>query len=150
IVHNNEGDEFLDPARVASMRIRKTLGIDLGTTNSVIALLDPTDSALITGRDDLGHATLPSVLARPAAQDRLVAGRAARQLRRSRQPLVASVKRHMGLDRHFDLGEQSMSAVEVSAQILRHCRDVLAATLNDPRQLLDAAIITMPAYFNHN
>src|SRR5262245_34871358 len=133
------------------MKIRKTLGIDLGTTNSVIALLDPTDSALLTGRDVQGRAVIPSVLARTAQQDRLVAGWPARQLRRSAQPLVSSVKRHMGLDRRFELGDdRSLSAVEVSAGILRHCRDVLAATLNDPRYLLDAAIVTMPAYFNHN
>jgi molecular chaperone DnaK len=133
------------------MKIRKTLGIDLGTTNSVIALLDPTDSALLTGRDAQGRAIQPSVLARIPGGDRLVAGWNARQLRRSGQPLVASAKRSMGVDRHFDLGEeQSLNPVDVSAAILRHCRDVLAVTLNDPRYLLDAAIITMPAYFNHN
>ncbi len=133
------------------MKIRKTLGIDLGTTNSVIALLDPTDSAVLTGRDASGRAVIPSVVARLPEKDRLVAGWTARNLRRSRQPLVSSVKRSMGLDRRFTLGnDRELTPVEVSADILRHCRDVLAATLNDPRYLLDSAIITMPAYFNHN
>ena len=44
------------------MKIRKTVGIDLGTTNSVIALLDPTDSTLITGRDEHGRMTFPSIV----------------------------------------------------------------------------------------
>ena len=44
------------------MKIRKTVGIDLGTTNSVIALLDATDSSLITGHDDQGRMTFPSVV----------------------------------------------------------------------------------------
>ena len=44
------------------MKIRKTVGIDLGTTNSVIALLDATDSSLITGHDDQGRQTIPSVV----------------------------------------------------------------------------------------
>jgi molecular chaperone DnaK len=131
------------------MKIRKTLGIDLGTTNSVIALLDPTDSAILTGRDGQGRTTVPSVIARHQTQDRLVAGWEARQLRRSGRPLVASVKRHMGLDRQFDLGAEQFSAVELSARILRHCRDLIASTLNDPRYLFDSAVITVPAYFNH-
>ncbi len=63
---------------------------------------------------------------------------------------LASVKRFMGLQREFDLGPHKLTPPEVSAHILRLLRDMLARTLNDPRQLIDAAIITMPAYFNHN
>src|SRR5438046_2750281 len=43
-------------------KIRKTVGIDLGTTNSVIAVLDPTDSVILTGRDEAGHTTFPSLV----------------------------------------------------------------------------------------
>ena len=132
------------------MKIRKTLGIDLGTTNSVVALLDATDSALVTAADDQGHHTFPSVVAHHDGQDRLVTGWAARKLRDLAQPSVSSVKRFMGLDRRFGVGAAELTPVEVSARILGHCRDALAATLNDPRYLLDSAIITMPAYFNHN
>src|SRR5688572_30542106 len=133
------------------MKIRKTVGIDLGTTNSVIALMDPTDSALLAGVDDQGHATIPSVVAHHPEQQRVVVGRPAVRLRGQgdRAP-VSSVKRHMGLDRAFPLGDEALNAPEVSAHILRHCRDLLAARLLDPRYLLDAAIVTMPAYFNHN
>lgn len=133
-----------------SMKIRKTVGIDLGTTNSVIALTDPTDSALLTGRDGQGCAILPSVVGHHAEQDRAVTGWAARQLRQTAEPPVSSVKRHIGLDQKFKVGDAELSAVEVSARILQHCREALACTLNDPRYLLDTAVITMPAYFNHN
>jgi molecular chaperone DnaK len=131
-------------------KVRKTVGIDLGTTNSVIALLDATDSNLISGRDDKGRMTFPSVVGYHPEQRRIVAGRAAQALRESATLPLASVKRHMGLDRRFPLGPESLTPPEVSAGILRLLRDMLARTLNDPRQLLDSAIITMPAYFNHN
>jgi molecular chaperone DnaK len=140
------------------MKIRKTVGIDLGTTNSVIALLDATDSALLTGRDEQGRTTFPSVVAYDTSLGRLVSGRAAHALRGS--PVadapgspptlpLSSVKRFMGLDRRFPLGPESLTPPEASAHVLRLLRDVLARTLNDPTYLLDSAVITMPAYFNH-
>jgi molecular chaperone DnaK len=133
-----------------SMKIRKTVGIDLGTTNSVIALLDATDGALITGRDELGHAVFPSVVGYRAEEGRAVAGPAALRLREEAGGTVSSVKRSMGLDRDFAVGPCRLTAPEVSARILRHLREVLARTLRDDRYLLDSAVITMPAYFNHD
>jgi molecular chaperone DnaK len=56
----------------------------------------------------------------------------------------------MGLPRTFPLGPHQLTPPEASACILRLLRDMLARTLNDPRRLIDSAIITMPAYFNHN
>jgi len=133
------------------MKIRKTVGIDLGTTNSVIALMDPTDSALIAGVDEQGLVTIPSIVAQHPQQQRVVVGRPAMQLRgQSEQLPLSSVKRHMGLDKTFAFGEEALNAAEVSAHILRRCRDALATRLLDPRYMLDAAIVTMPAYFNHN
>src|SRR5215471_15553165 len=88
-------------------RVRKTAGIDLGTTNSVIALLDSTDSALITGEDEHGHRTFPSLVGYNPEHGRIVAGRAAQALRRpagqdnSLTLPLASVKRFMGLPREF-------------------------------------------------
>jgi molecular chaperone DnaK len=137
------------------MKIRKTVGIDLGTTNSVIAVLDATDSTLLTGHDDQGRMTFPSIVGYHPDQRRLVAGRAARALRASdgspgpnALPL-ASVKRHMGLDRRFPVGPENLTPQEASAQVLRLLRDMLGRTLNDAHFLLDSAVITMPAYFNH-
>ncbi len=135
----------LQPSLNSSFRIRKTVGIDLGTTNSVIALLDATDSTLVTGQDEHGRRTFPSLVGWHADQGRLVAG-----TRRAEATPLASIKRFMGLPRAFPLGPQQMTPPQVSACILRLLRDMLARTLNDPRQLLDSAIITMPAYFNHN
>jgi molecular chaperone DnaK len=135
--------------------IQKTVGIDLGTTNSVIALLDSTDSAILTGQDEQGRLTFPSVVAWHPEQQRLVAGRAAQALRipsanRTEGILpLSSVKRFMGLDRRFALGPESLSPPEASACVLRLLRDMLARRLNDPRYRLDAAVITIPAYFNH-
>src|SRR5262249_5681736 len=132
------------------MKIRKTVGVDLGTTNSVIALLDATDSALLTGRDEQGRMTFPSVVGYDTSLGRLVWGRAAQPMRGSPAadapgppptlPL-SSVKRFMGLDRRFPLGPESLTPPEASAHVLRLLRDVLARTLNDPTYLLDSAVI---------
>jgi molecular chaperone DnaK len=129
------------------LRLRKTVGIDLGTTNSVIALLDPSGSALITGQDEAGHLTFPSVVGYHPEQKRLVAGHAARELNEPPSPLT-SIKRSLGQDQRFAVGPQSLSPPEASAVILRHLRDMLGRILNDPRYRLDSAILTMPASFH--
>jgi molecular chaperone DnaK len=136
--------------RGTAPRVHKTVGIDLGTTNSVIAVLDATDSALITGEDEQGRKTFPSVVGYHPGEQRAVAGRPALALRGQGPAPVSSVKRSMGLDRRFAVGPDTLTPPEVSARVLRLLRDVLARTLNDPRYLLDAAVVTMPAYFNHN
>ena len=69
---------------------------------------------------------------------------------RSSSVPLSSVKRFMGLDKPFTIGPETLQPPEVSAVILRHLRDMMARTLNDAHYLLDSAIITMPAYFNHN
>ncbi len=100
------------------MKIRKTLGIDLGTTNSVVAMLDPTDSSIITAKDENGEQTFPSVVAHHPEQNRLLEGRQARSLAGQKQSPVFSVKRYMGVDHLFDLGEEKLTPTEVSARIL--------------------------------
>jgi molecular chaperone DnaK len=134
-------------------RIQKTVGIDLGTTNSVISMLDLNGQVLITGHDEQARMTFPSLVGHDAASGRLVAGRDALALVHdpaSATLPLASVKRFMGLERRFALGPQSLSAPEVSALILRGLRDWLSRSLAEPRFVCDRAIITMPAYFNHN
>src|SRR5205085_2909890 len=97
---------------------------------------------LRTGRDDQGRMTFPSLVGYHSAHNKLVAGRAALTLPGSDLTLpLASVKRYMGLDRKFPLGPLSLTPPEASACILRYLRDVLAATLGDPRYRLDSAII---------
>jgi molecular chaperone DnaK len=129
-------------------KIRKPVGIDLGTTNSVIALLDPTDSFIITGQDEALHKTFPSIVG--YRDERALVSHAAASLRGGPQTPLSSIKRFMGLNRSFKVGPETLTPPEASARVLRHLRDVLARTLNDGRYLLDAAVITMPAYFNHN
>ncbi len=137
-------------------KVRRTVGIDLGTTNSVIALLDAADAALLTGADDQGRMTFPSVLGWHGGQGRLVSGRPARDLKApgsGEAPValpLSSVKRFMGLDKQFTLGAETLTPPQASAVLLRALRDLMARTLNDSRHLLDSAVITMPAYFNHN
>jgi molecular chaperone DnaK len=132
------------------MKIRKTVGIDLGTTNSVIAVLDAADSALITGQDEYGHKIVPSLVGYLSDPSRPVVGRAAAPLKGHPTGPVASVKRHMGLERTFAVGPETLTPPQVSARILLKLRELLAYALNDPSHVLDSAIITMPAYFNHN
>jgi molecular chaperone DnaK len=131
-------------------KIRKTVGIDLGTTNSVIAILEPTDSVIITGQDEAERKIFPSVVGYQNDAARPVVAHAAAPLRSQPQGAFSSIKRFMGLNRSFQVGPDTLTPPEASARILRHLRDVLARTLHDSRSLLDAAIITMPAYFNHN
>jgi molecular chaperone DnaK len=138
-----------NPSAHSPLRVRKSVGIDLGTTNSVIAVLDATDSTLLTGQDERGRKTFPSLISWHNEHHRLFAGHARDERGHVSTPL-ASVKRFMGLPRAFSLGPKQLTPPEASACILRLLRDVLARTLNDPRQTIDSAIITMPAYFNHN
>src|SRR5262245_14774333 len=109
--------------------------------------MDATDSAIVTGKDEHGRAIVPSVVGHVA--DKAVVGHAAAALAAATDAL-RSIKRHMGLDRTFALGPQALTPPQISAQILQRLRELLAATLNDRRYLLDSAIITMPAYFNHD
>jgi molecular chaperone DnaK len=132
------------------MKIRKSAGIDLGTTNSVIAMLDATDSAIITGHDENGHKIVPSVVGYAAQGGRPVVGHAAAALKGSAATPITSVKRHMGLERTFTVGPESLTPPHVSARILMRLRELLAYALHDAHYVLDSAIITMPAYFNHN
>ena len=136
-------------------KVRKTVGIDLGTTNSVIAMLDATDSALLTGADDQGRMTFPSVVGWHAGQGRLVAGRAARPSRRRGRASAGHAAAVVGQALHGP-GQHIPARprdADAAAGVGRHpavAARLLARTLNDSKYLLDSAIITMPAYFNHN
>src|SRR5205823_6304782 len=106
-------------------KIRKVVGIDLGTTNSVVALLDAVDASLLTGADEQGRMIFPSVLGWHAGQGRLVAGRPARYLKAPgprEAPVtlpLSSVKRFMSLDKQFPLGPETLTPAQASAVILR-------------------------------
>ncbi len=120
------------------------IGIDLGTTNSVVA-------ALIDGRVEViesdGSPLLPSIVGM-TLDGKLVSGYPARnQLAAFPDRTVASIKRRMGEDIRVSMGGQEYSPQEISAMILRTLRDRAAARLGQP---VRRAVITVPAFFNED
>src|SRR5947209_18810161 len=114
----------------APFKIRKTVGIDLGTTNSAVAVLDPTDTVLIAGEDEQGRRTFPSVVAYDTKERGFLVGPPAHARKADAHPAdaeapVASVKRFMGLERFFEVGPQSLTPPEISARILTLLREML-------------------------
>src|SRR6516162_7465388 len=118
------------------------VGIDLGTTNSEIAILR--DGQPHVFADD-GDPILPSFVGL-SEDGRLLVGKAARnQWVLAPERTVKSIKRKMGQDVKVKLGDQEFRPQEISAMILRALRDRAAAQLGRP---VNKAVITVPAYFN--
>ena len=120
----------------------KAVGIDLGTTNSVIAVLDGGDPTIIANAE--GARTTPSVVSFKEGEV-LVGEAAKRQAITNPDHTVRSVKRHMGTDWSVDIDGKSYNSQEISARILmklkRDAESFLGDTVTD-------AVITVPAYFN--
>ncbi|MBX3250243.1 MAG: Hsp70 family protein [Myxococcales bacterium] len=135
------------------MFVDRPVGIDLGTTNSEIAILDPSERDLLVYADELGRRTIPSAVAWDDATSSLLVGRPAR-LRRGRSPgPVESIKRQMGQHATVAVGPRAMSPEEVSAAILAELRRLMLAHLRAgaPSEIeirLARAVITVPAYFD--
>ena len=134
------------------MKIRKTVGIDLGTTNSVIALLDATDSALVAGQDEQGQQDRPLGRRLPGPTQRPARRRPRRRGPQgaARPPPSPRSSATWAWNARFAVGPETLTPPQVSARVLLKLRELLAYALNDAGYLLDSAIITMPAYFNHN
>ncbi|MCO6453938.1 MAG: Hsp70 family protein [Pirellulaceae bacterium] len=120
------------------------VGIDLGTTNSVVA-------AIVGGRAQVlvedGEPLLPSVVALDPAS-KLIVGQAARNgLAAFPERTIASVKRRMGEDVRLPLGDQEFTPQEISAIILRRLRDRAERELGQP---VTRAVITVPAFFDEH
>ncbi len=120
------------------------VGIDLGTTNSVVA-------AVVDGKprilEEEGEKLLPSVVA-VDAEGQLITGVIARnQLAAFPDRTVASIKRRMGSMEPVSLGEQTFTPPEISAIILRRLRDRASRALGQP---VERAVITVPAFFDEN
>src|SRR5881275_515450 len=117
-------------------------GIDLGTTNSEIALVGEGQPHVI---EEDGDPILPSFVGL-GPDGRLLVGRAARnQWVLAPDRTVKSIKRKMGQDVKVRLGDQEYRPQEISAMILRALRDRASRTLGAP---VTRAVITVPAYFN--
>ena len=121
----------------------KTIGIDLGTTNSCVAVVEGGKPVIIPSEQ--GSRTTPSVVAFTQTGERLVGETARRQAVANTSRTVSSVKRHMGTDWHINIDGKNFTPQEISAMILRKLRkdaeDYLGEEVTD-------AVITVPAYFN--
>ncbi len=121
----------------------RAVGIDLGTTNSVVAVLEGGDPKVIANAE--GGRTTPSVVAVNKNGDSLVGEIAKRQAVTNTKNTVSSVKRHMGTDWTTELGDKKLTAPEVSARILQKLKHDAEEYLQE--EVTDA-VITVPAYFN--
>jgi len=121
----------------------KTIGIDLGTTNSCVSVVEGGKPVIIT--NEQGNRTTPSVVAFSKDGERLVGAAAVRQAAINSERTITSVKRHMGTDWRKNIDGKLYSPQEISAMILRKMKEEAESYLGE--QVTDA-VITVPAYFN--
>jgi molecular chaperone DnaK len=121
----------------------RAVGIDLGTTNSVVAVLEGGEPTVIANAE--GARTTPSVVAFSKSGEILVGEIAKRQAVTNVDRTVSSVKRHMGTDWTTKIDDKSYSAQEISARILGKLKRDAEQYLGEP---VTDAVITVPAYFN--
>ncbi len=119
----------------------KIIGIDLGTTNSCVAVMEGKDAKVITNPE--GNRTTPSVVAFKNG-DRVVGDAAKRQMITNKDT-VYSIKRKMGTDEKVTLEGKQYTPQEVSAMILTYLKDYAEGYLGEK---VEKAVITVPAYFN--
>ena len=119
----------------------KIIGIDLGTTNSCVAVMEGKEAKVITNPE--GNRTTPSVVAFKNGE-RIVGDAAKRQMITNKNT-VYSIKRLMGTDKKVTLEGKEYTPQEVSAMILSYIKDYAEAYLGEK---VDKAVITVPAYFN--
>lgn len=121
----------------------RTIGIDLGTTNSCVSVVEGGRPVIIP--NEKGGRTTPSVVAFTKDGERLVGDAALRQAAVNSARTISSVKRNMGTDWHTNIDGKNFTPQEISAMILRKLRqdaeNYLGETVSD-------AVITVPAYFN--
>ena len=121
----------------------KIIGIDLGTTNSCVAVMEGNEPTVITNSE--GGRTTPSVVAVTKTGERLVGQVAKRQAVANAENTIQSIKRKMGTNEKVELGGKSYSPQEISAMILQKLKADAEAYLGTK---VDQAVITVPAYFN--
>ena len=120
----------------------RAVGIDLGTTNSVISVLEGGEPKVIANAE--GQRTTPSVVAFAKNGEVLVGDQAKRQAITNPERTVRSVKRHMGTDWAIDVDGKSYTSQEISARILQKLKKDAEEFLGEP---VTKAVITVPAYF---
>jgi molecular chaperone DnaK len=121
----------------------RAVGIDLGTTNSVVAVLEDGEPTVIGNPE--GGRTTPSVVAFAKSGEPLVGEVAKRQAVTNVERTIRSVKRHMGTDWTVEIDGKKYSAQEISARVLQKLKRDAEEYLGEP---VADAVITVPAYFN--
>ena len=121
----------------------KIIGIDLGTTNSCVAVMEGGKPVVITNTE--GARTTPSVVAFSKTGERLVGETAKRQAVTNADKTISSIKRHMGTDYRVTIDDKKYSPEEISAFILQKLKADAEAYLGEK---VTEAVITVPAYFN--
>ncbi|MEG0913673.1 MAG: molecular chaperone DnaK [Oscillospiraceae bacterium] len=121
----------------------KIIGIDLGTTNSCVAVLEGGEPVVITNPE--GARTTPSVVAFSKSGERLVGTTAKRQAITNPDRTISSIKREMGSDLKVNIDGKGYTPQEISAMILQKLKADAEAYLGEK---VSEAVITVPAYFN--
>ena len=121
----------------------KIIGIDLGTTNSCVAVMEGGEPVVIANAE--GNRTTPSVVAFSKTGERMVGQIAKRQAVTNADRTIASIKRHMGTDYRVAIDSKKYTPQEISAMILQKLKADAEAYLG---QTVTEAVITVPAYFN--
>ncbi len=121
----------------------KIIGIDLGTTNSCVAVMEGGKPVVITNPD--GNRTTPSVVAFTKTGERLVGDAARRQAVTNSEKTISSIKRHMGSDYRVAIDDKKYTPQEISAMILQKMKADAESYLGEK---VTEAVITVPAYFN--
>lgn len=125
------------------MSKEKIIGIDLGTTNSCVAVLEGGEAVVIPNAE--GNRTTPSVVAFAKDGERLVGQVAKRQAVTNPDRTISSIKRDMGTDRKVTVDDKSYTPQEISAMILQKLKADAEAYLGET---VSKAVITVPAYFS--
>ncbi len=121
----------------------KIIGIDLGTTNSCVAVMEGGKPVVIANTE--GSRTTPSVVAFTKTGERLVGEPAKRQAVTNSEKTISSIKRHMGTDYRVKIDDKRYSPQEISAMILQKLKADAESYLGEK---VTEAVITVPAYFN--
>ena len=121
----------------------KVIGIDLGTTNSVVAVMEGGEPTVITNTE--GSRLTPSVVGFSKTGERLVGQLAKRQAVSNPENTISSIKRHMGEQYTVDVNGKKYTPQEISAMILQKLKEDAESYLGEK---VTQAVITVPAYFN--
>lgn len=121
----------------------KVIGIDLGTTNSVVAVMEGGEPTVITNAE--GSRLTPSVVGFSKTGERLVGQLAKRQAVSNPENTIASIKRHMGEDYKVNINDKQYTPQEISAMVLQKLKEDAESYLGEK---VTQAVITVPAYFS--